>query len=495
MTRAFCVGVDVGTTNVKAALVAFDARGRVDVIARASAGHPTRRPVPGHAEQATGEWWKATVEALRALGAQRGRATAVSVSGQGSTFTLCGPHGEDASPAIGWQDVRAADDAADLDRRLRGQLDRAHGNRTGDAPEPKLRWLAARRAQPLPGDVRAVTAAAWVQAALGGDATISEADAGTWMSWNRHERAWDPALAESLGVAAVLPPVAHTGSAAGRLSPAAAHATGLSEGAALITGTSDLAAAAVSAGVGRPGEVSYSKGTGAFACCHVKPVSDPGPLLGVPAISADVMQLCGAANTVGAAWDWARRLLGSLDQATAEGLAMQSGPAVPAVVPWLAGAAHPVVEQRARAAFAQLSLETRPGDLLRGVLEGTAAALGEQLAVARRLAGHGFDLVVSTGGPTASRLWNRLDAAAAEAPVVVAPVSDAAVGGALIAAQAAGLVSSALECGRSLRAGGPVFEPEAALVERARRLATQLEPVQALALALTEGNRRHGRPA
>jgi hypothetical protein len=66
------------------------------------------------------------------------------------------------------------------------------------------------------------------------------------------------------------------------------------------------------------------------------------------------------------------------------------------------------------------------------------------------------------------------------------------VGGALIAAQAAGLVESAVECGRALREGAPVFEPEPDLVARAERLASELAPVREMALALAGGTGARG---
>ena len=54
------VGIDVGTTNVKA--VVIDADGRL--IAESSAEHGTMHPHPGWAEQDSGIWWSGTVKVL-----------------------------------------------------------------------------------------------------------------------------------------------------------------------------------------------------------------------------------------------------------------------------------------------------------------------------------------------------------------------------------------------------------------------------------------------
>lgn len=489
----YAIGIDVGTTNVKAALVRCGTPARV--VGRAAAPHPTFRPRADSVEQSPEAWWAATVRALAGLGDARRLASAVSVSGQGSTVTLCGSTGERPSPAIGWQDGRAAADAAELDRRLRADLARAHGNVTGDAPEPKLRWLRRHAAGLVAASDRALTAAGWIQARLGGSAAISEADAGTWMSWNRHARAWDPDLAVSLHVADLLPPVAPAFADAGRVSAPAAAATGLAPGTSIVSGTSDVAAAALAAGVGKAGEVAYSKGTGGFACCYVAPLADPGPLLALPALRPDVIQICGAANAVGAAWDWIRRVTAVPEYPAAEALAMEAEGGAPLFLPWLAGAAHPEANQRARAVFAELGLEMDARHLLRAVLEGTAAALGEQVAAARTVSQHDFSVVVSTGGATRSSLWNRLDAAAARVPVVVARDSDAAVGSALLAAEGRGLLASALETGEALRANAPRFDPEAKLVAQAEEIAARLRELRPAAAALSTTRRDRGDPA
>ena len=54
------VGIDVGTTNVKA--VVIDMAGRL--IAESTTEHETIHPHPGWAEQDSGVWWSGTVKVL-----------------------------------------------------------------------------------------------------------------------------------------------------------------------------------------------------------------------------------------------------------------------------------------------------------------------------------------------------------------------------------------------------------------------------------------------
>src|SRR5262249_12662422 len=57
------VGIDVGTTGVKA--IAIDERG--NVLARAEEGYPLSTPRPGWAEQDPEDWWQAAQRALVAV--------------------------------------------------------------------------------------------------------------------------------------------------------------------------------------------------------------------------------------------------------------------------------------------------------------------------------------------------------------------------------------------------------------------------------------------
>jgi xylulokinase len=462
------LGVDIGTTNIKVAVVEQGKTPRVG--ARGEARHPTLRAAPGRAEQDPAGWSAALAAALAPIRAALGSVAAVAVCGQGSTFVLVDRDGEALGHAIGWQDLRAAEEARRLGEELAPALARANGNRIGDAPEPKLIWLHRQEAQMLSGAATALTAAAYLGARLGARASLNEGDAGSWVSWNRHERGWDEVIVQRLELTDVLPPVEPLGTVLGEVSPAAASWTGLPAGIPIVAATTDVAAAAIAAGVGRPGEVYYSKGTGGFVCVHVGPVRDPGPLLALPSGRNGVVQLCGATDTLGAAWDWARELSGGLDHGQAEDLACSVGPGAGGLLllPWLQGAQHPILEPNARGVALGLSLETGPGAFLRAVLEGTSAMLRTQLEVARRQSGERLELVVASGGPTRNDLWNRLDASAAETPVIVAKETDAAIGAALIAGEALDLWPDALLAGRELRGEGRRYEPEPELVAQAR---------------------------
>ena len=454
------LGLDIGTTNVKAAVVEVD--DGVRITARSSVPHKTTRPQPGWAEQEPEDWLDGLLRALSALGSELSRVAGVCVVGQGSTVVLSDDGGEPLGRAISWQDLRATIEARRIESDLRPLLDYAHGNAIGDAPEPKLVWLARERPELVKRARWAATPASFIAVRLGAAPHITVGDAGSWLSYDRNRSDWCYEIAEYLELRDLLAEVVPAASAIGQVSAAAAESTGLSAGVPIVAGTTDVASAAIGAGVGRAGEVFYSKGTGGFMCAHVHLVTHPGRLLALPVGRAGIVQLCGATDTLGAAWDWCRSLLGGFGHDEAEALARAAPPGSGGLVflPWLQGAQHPVLNLDARGLAFGLSLETSPGHLLRAVLEGTALALRGQLELARDIAGEDFSLVVSSGGPTRSRLWNELDAAATRTTIIVAPETDAAVGAALLAGEAVHAVGDAIEAGSQLRGLGDPYEPD-----------------------------------
>src|SRR5436309_3123376 len=98
------VGVDLGTTALKAGL--FDLDGKM--LGLAEARYPIKRPQADHAEQDPHAWLGALAEVLATLQRQAGieRAAAIGICGQVNTHVFVDDRGEPLRPAIVWQDQR-----------------------------------------------------------------------------------------------------------------------------------------------------------------------------------------------------------------------------------------------------------------------------------------------------------------------------------------------------------------------------------------------------
>src|ERR1019366_7035748 len=105
------LGIDLGTTGVKAALFAVE-DGRV--LADAFFGYPLYHPHPGWAEQNPAEWWQATIAAIQAClqqgsqqGVQPGDVRGIGLSGQMHGVVLLDEQHQVVRPCIIWADQRS----------------------------------------------------------------------------------------------------------------------------------------------------------------------------------------------------------------------------------------------------------------------------------------------------------------------------------------------------------------------------------------------------
>lgn len=98
------LGLDLGTTNVKALLVEPDGR----IVARGSVPVSLRHTTDGGIEQDIEEIWRATVAAIRVAGehAALAQVQAVGVSSQGGAIQIRDANGRCTGPVISWLDAR-----------------------------------------------------------------------------------------------------------------------------------------------------------------------------------------------------------------------------------------------------------------------------------------------------------------------------------------------------------------------------------------------------
>ncbi|HEY5437228.1 MAG TPA: FGGY family carbohydrate kinase, partial [Candidatus Limnocylindrales bacterium] len=103
------LGLDIGTTEAKAALVGLDGR----LLGLGRAGYPTDLGPGGRAEQDPRRWRTALAEAVGSMepvaadGAGAPQILAICCVSQGPTLVAVDAAGEPLRPAITWQDRRA----------------------------------------------------------------------------------------------------------------------------------------------------------------------------------------------------------------------------------------------------------------------------------------------------------------------------------------------------------------------------------------------------
>jgi sugar (pentulose or hexulose) kinase len=280
------VGIDVGTTLCKAAVVrAADG---------AEVAHGTARTpwteVPTGAELAPERLLEAALAATAAAleQAPAGPVAGVGVTSMAETGVLLDRAGRPVAPAIAWHDARGEAEAARLGAALGADRFSA---RTGLPLRPlwsvaKYAWLKANH--PAVADaVRWLGVAEWVVHGLGGEQVAELSLASRTGLLDLERRAWwDEAVAWAGAPPGLLADLVQAGSPAGR---AGGDRLPRLAGAALTVAGHDHLSASVGAGATRPGDLFDSCGTAEALIRAVPP----------PVAPADVRRLVAAQVTVG----------------------------------------------------------------------------------------------------------------------------------------------------------------------------------------------------
>ena len=118
MAAGYYLGLDIGTTAVKAAV--FDSEGRA--LGIGAAEYTLETPVPDIVELDAEEYWRSSCDAMaRAVAAARiepDRIAAMSITGQAETLIVTDSAGRPLRKAIVWLDNRAKTEAADILREF-----------------------------------------------------------------------------------------------------------------------------------------------------------------------------------------------------------------------------------------------------------------------------------------------------------------------------------------------------------------------------------------
>jgi xylulokinase len=415
------LGLDIGTSSVKAVLVDGEER----TIAEATSPLAISHPRPGWSEQDPGDWWEGVTRAVANLRltapAALADVTGIGLSGQMHAAVILDRDDRVIRPAILWNDGRATAECAVLQEAV---PDLAAITGIAAMPgftAPKLLWLRKNEPDAFGRIARLLLPKDFVRLRLTGAAATDMADAAGTLLLDEARRDWSEPMLAATGIArSVLPRLLEGPSASGTLLPEVAERWGLSPSVILAAGAGDAAAGAVGIGAVEEGDRFISLGTSAqFFVTRDR--YRPKPKLihcFAHALPGRWFEMAAMLNGAGCL-DWVARLLGAADitRLLARVEAGFSGPSRVLFLPYLSGERTPHNDPDARGVFAGLDASVKAEDLVQAVLEGVAFTLMDaQLALGT--AGGGGDAIPVIGGGARSRLWLTIIASALGVPVV-----------------------------------------------------------------------------
>jgi sugar (pentulose or hexulose) kinase len=262
------LGLDVGTTSTKAAVIDLDGH----ELAHGRAPMPWTT-VPTGAEIEPEALLACAVDAAREALETAGPVAAVGVSSMAETGILLTSHGHPTgAPAIAWHDSRGKDEAERIARDLEGFAATTGLPPTELCSLAKLRWLRDNDPAARTG-VRWLNVAEWIVKGLGGEETaeLSLASRTGWLDL-ASRTVWRGALDWAGAPDDFLPQPAVAGTPAGEVTAPELPAA---RGAVLAVGGHDHLSAAVGAGAVGEGDVLDSSGTAEAFIRAIAPLSSP----------------------------------------------------------------------------------------------------------------------------------------------------------------------------------------------------------------------------
>jgi xylulokinase len=441
------IGIDVGTTAVKAAL--FDDKGIV--LKSFGQRYPTQRPAPGQVEQNAEDWMRLVHTALAELGTDGVKA--LGLCSQVNTHVFVDANGKALLPAMTWQDGRCAEEAARLDAQI--------------STEEKLDWWSA----PFPIDASHVLARMAYVAKHHPDVWSKT----RWVMAPKDyclfhltgEVATDPMTAFGIidGTLTMVPRLLDlVPGAAERLPPLSSFTKvigKLQSGVPMVTGAMDAWSGTYGAGVSEDGQALYLSGTSEIlGIVSSQKVPVPG-VIAFPRCQSITLHAA-PTQSGGASIEWLSRLLGkSAVELSQLAASADTTKPLPLFLPHLEGERAPLWDINSRASFAGLNSSMGAAEISRAVFEGVAYSARLAMESLEASASIRPTEINHSGGGAASDNWCQIRADVLGRPIKRMKMRDAGVlGAALMAGTGVGMFGSLGEAAKNFVVMDQVFEPD-----------------------------------
>jgi xylulokinase len=464
---AISLGIDLGTSEVKAALLGDDGV----VLAHSGVEIPISRPRSGWSEQNPADWWEACVAALSRLRAERpaeySRVRCIGLSGQMHGAVLLDKRDQCIRPVMLWNDSRASAEAEWLNQNhpsfaaITGSLAMA------GFTAPKLLWLKAHEPAAFGAVDCVMLPKDYLRLKLTGERITDMSDAAGTLWLDVPNRRWYAPLIAATGLdPRQLPHLVEGSDAAGKITASVARALGLPDNVIVAGGGGDNPASGVGIGAANSGQSFISLGTsativsitekavgnpaaGVHGFCHALP--NRWYAMGVILSGASCLKWITSVLSISSE----QALLALIEKGMPIDQPVPQGS--PMFLPYLSGERTPHNDPLARGMFVNLAHDTSTVTLGYAVLEGVGFALRDALHSVES-AGAVVSKCSLVGGGARSTYWAQLLAniLGIELHTLSGSELSGCIGGAKLGYLASGYGSEILALGVSEKA---VFRP------------------------------------
>jgi xylulokinase len=454
------LGLDIGTSSVKALLVGADQR----VAAEASSALDISRPFPLWSEQDPDDWVKGVEAAVavirRHAPTEFAPLAGIGLSGQMHGATLLDAHDKPLRPAILWNDGRSFAECGELKRRV-PDLEQRTGNLAMPGfTAPKMLWVAAHEPDVAKATRRVLLPKDYVRLRLSSEAVseMSDASGTLWLDVGR--RRWDASLLAATGLnEKAMPRLVEGSEISAYLAPEIAQEWGLAGRKIPIAGGGgDNAASAIGVGATAAGAGFVSLGTSGVifsvtdrfvslpertlhAFCHALPERWHGMAVTLSAASS----LSWIAGVLGRERDIGEVIAGAAAFARSKSAIASA----PIFLPYLSGERTPHNDAEATGMLAGLGSEHGGNALAFAVMEGVAFSFADGVDVLDAAAARPVRPLL-VGGGARSEFWGQMiaDVTGLTIDLAAGAEAGAALGAARLGMLAAGAGAVEAVCAR-----------------------------------------------
>ena len=436
------LGIDVSTTATKALIM--DAKGTVLGVGVSEYDFETPKPL--WSEQHPDLWWEGAQRAIKSAlqdanieGSQIG---SIGLTGQMHGLVLLDDEGEVLRKAILWNDQRTQKQCEMIHEKIGlARFIQISGNvaLTGFTA-PKILWVKEHEPEIYARVAHVLLPKDFVRLKLTGAYGMDKADGAGTVLMDVTQREWSKTLLDELEIPFEWMPHLYEGTQiTGRITEAAAEATGLMAGTPVVGGGGDQSAQAVGVGAVRSGVVALTLGTsGVIFTSTDEPFIEPeGRLHAFCHAVPGKWHLMGVMLSAAGSLRWYRDRFApgeDYESLLAKAEAIPAGSDGLIFLPYLTGERTPYPDPLARGAFIGLTVRHEMAHLTRAVLEGVAFGLRDMFALLRSVGVEAIEQVRVSGGGAKSSLWRQILADVLDAKLVTVNTTEGAAYGAAILA-------------------------------------------------------------
>ena len=466
------IGVDLGSTNLKAALY------NENLTCIAQKGAPVEYIRQGEFIEFDAEKYFDDLTAiLRELMAENpGEVLEIAFTGQAESLVCLDAEGKTVYNAISWMDERSGEECEILDKQFSSRLcHRVTGQQAvlPTWPATKILWLRRNRPEIFGKVATYMLLKDYIVYRLTDKKCADMSIATFSFYFDIYRKCYWTQMLDAIGITEnQLPQLIEPCTVVGTLTQIAAAATGLSVKTCVNTGTLDHFAGMIGTGNTAPGGMTLSTGTTMVLTAMTEGTPDPDCDLALHyGFKPDTYVMLPVMESGGVCLDWFRRAcMGNMDYDTLNAGLLKAPETNLLFLPYLVGTNAPEFDREATGVFFGLRQEHTAVQMAKAVMEGVCFVLRKNCEDILSK-GTKISSIVATGGGAKSPVWCQLQADITGLPVEVPAVTEAGcLGAAMIAARSQGqyeTLEAAAKDVKMVRAYTP--NPSPAIEEKYRK--------------------------